>query len=99
MAQSFARKFYSGKPWQLCRDAYAKSVSGLCERCLRAGLYEPGTIVHHKIHLTAQNIQDADVALNWDNLELVCRKCHAEEHGKKPKRYELDEMGRMIGAR
>lgn len=99
MAKDYAKRFYSSQAWQMCRDAYAKSVSGLCERCLQAGLYEPGEIVHHKIHLTPENIRDLDVALNWANLELVCRKCHAEEHGKKRKRYDLDENGMVVGMR
>lgn len=95
MAKPFAKKFYSGIAWQQCRDAYAKNKSYLCERCLAKGLYTPGEIVHHKIPLAPDNIHDFDVSLNWDNLELVCRECHAEEHGAKTKRYEVDEYGRV----
>lgn len=36
--------------------------------------------MHHKIYLNDENLKDADVSLNWDNLELLCDKCHAEEH-------------------
>ena len=99
MAKSFSKKFYSSLAWQLCRDAYAKSQSGLCERCMERGLYEPGEIVHHKIVLSPENVNDVDIALSWDNLELVCRKCHAEEHGKKRKRYDLDDDGMVIRMR
>jgi 5-methylcytosine-specific restriction endonuclease McrA len=48
---------------------------GLCVRCGR-----PGEIVHHKIHLTPQNINDPSIALGEDNLELLCRDCHAIVH-------------------
>lgn len=92
--QDFARAFYSSKAWQHCRSAYAKSVHNLCERCLKEGRYTPGEIVHHKIHLTPENINDPSVALAWENLEVVCRECHAKEHGK-PKRYKVDDLGRV----
>jgi 5-methylcytosine-specific restriction endonuclease McrA len=66
----------------------------LCERCLRNGIVRAGRIVHHKIHLDADNIGDPNVTLNWDNLELVCMDCHAAEHGSK-KRYKVDLMGNV----
>lgn len=80
MAKPFARKFYSSKAWQDCRNEYAKRAHHLCENCLRKGIYKPGTIVHHKIELDPVNIERPEVALNFDNLELLCRDCHAEIH-------------------
>ena len=57
----------------------------------------PGEIVHHKIHLNADNINDDSISLNTDNLELVCRKCHAELHPELgTKRYKVDEYGNII---
>lgn len=56
----------------------------------------PGEIVHHKVHLTPENINNPEVALSFRNLQLVCRQCHAEIHGKKKKRYKVDEFGRVI---
>ena len=46
--KEYARAFYLSPAWQNCRNTYAQSVGGLCERCLRKGLYVPGEIVHHK---------------------------------------------------
>lgn len=80
MAKAFARKFYSSKAWQDCRNEYAKRRHHLCEDCLRRGIYRPGTIVHHKIELDPINIERPEVALNFDNLELLCRECHARIH-------------------
>jgi len=94
--KKFAEKFYKSKVWQKCRNAYAKSVHWLCEHCLRKGIIKSGEIVHHIVELTPENINDPDVTLNWDNLMLVCRDCHAELHGKKIKRYKVDEAGRVI---
>lgn len=92
--KEFAAPFYKSKAWQHCRSAYAKSVGGLCEKCLKRGLVKPGDIVHHKVKLTPDNINDPAVALSWDNLELLCRDCHAKAHGSV-KRYNVDEMGRV----
>ena len=92
--KDFAASFYKSKAWQQCRAAYAKSVGGLCEQCLKAGLVKPGEIVHHKVHLTPDNINDPAVTLAWRNLELLCRDCHAKVHGTV-RRYKVDEMGRV----
>lgn len=95
MAREFAREFYSSEAWNKCREGYRKSVGGLCERCLAKGLYVPGEIVHHKIHLTPQNVKQPDVSMNWSNLELLCRDCHAAEHKKQTKRFVVDGFGRV----
>ena len=80
MAKDFAKSFYSSKTWQDCRNEYAKKALHLCENCLRKGIYKPGVIVHHVEELTPLNINRPEVALNFDNLELLCRDCHAEIH-------------------
>lgn len=99
MARDFARKLYSSEAWNQCREGYRKSVGGLCERCLAAGRYVPGEIVHHKIHLTPQNVGVPEIAMDWNNLELLCRNCHAEEHGKRTKRFDVDGFGRVTAVR
>ena len=93
--QDWAKKFYTSQAWKLTRKAYKKSVGGLCERCREQGIVKPGVIVHHKVWLTPYNIADPHRTLDWDNLQLVCRDCHAEIH-KDPKRYDIDEYGRVI---
>lgn len=93
--REFATSFYSSKAWQRTRAAYAASVGGLCERCRSKGLIVPGAIVHHKVHLTPENIHDDSVTLNWSNLELLCRDCHAEVHKKNKKRYRVDRNGKI----
>lgn len=92
--KEFAKGFYKSKAWQSTRSAYAKSVGGLCERCLSSGIYSTGEIVHHKQPITPDNINDSRITLSWDNLELLCRDCHGKAHGDK-KRYKVDEMGRV----
>ena len=93
--QEFAKDFYSSQAWRECRKAYKKAVGGLCERCLMAGRLTLGEIVHHKIPLTPQNINNASVCLNWDNLQCVCRECHADIHKKNISRFVIDDRGRV----
>ena len=101
MSKEFARAFYDSTAWRQTRKAYASSVGGLCERCLRSGRYVAGEIVHHINHLTQENINDPDISLDWSNLELVCRECHAEIHEadikrRAPRRYCVDKTGRVV---
>ena len=99
MAREFAKTFYSSKVWQDCRNEYARDHHYLCERCLSKGLYKTGEIVHHKIELSPENIDDPSVTLNPNNLMLVCRDCHAEIHKLKDgteRPYTIDEFGRVI---
>ena len=81
MAKEWAKKFYKGKGWLNCRAAYiADRITidgGVCEKC-KDNL---GYIVHHKIILTPENINDPDVTYNHNNLEYVCKPCHDEEEG------------------
>ena len=78
--KEFAKKFYKSKAWQKARQSYAASVGWLCEECLRKGMVTPGEIVHHKIFLTPENIGNPAVTLAFENLELLCRDCHAAKH-------------------
>lgn len=95
--KEFAKEFYLSQAWRNCRAAYVSSRRGLCERCLEKGLYNAGVIVHHKVHITPLNINNPDVTLNFDNLQLLCRECHAAVHGRE-KRYRFDEFGRCLTA-
>lgn len=97
MARDFAGQFYNSQQWKKCRETYAASVGGLCEICWGKGKVAAGEIVHHKIFLTPDNINDPNVTMNWDNLQLVCRDCHAVIHkGIADRRYKIDELGRVI---
>lgn len=95
MAKEFSDAFYTSRAWINTRKAYTKSVGGLCERCLKKGLIRPVGIVHHKVYLTPENINDPNVSLNWDNLEALCRECHEAEHRGIEKRYTVAEDGRV----
>ena len=78
-----------------------ESKGNLCERCLKRGIIETGSKdrpleVHHKIPLSAENIHDPKITLNWDNLELLCKTCHEAEKELKPKRWKIGPDGRVL---
>lgn len=77
--KDYARKFYQGKAWRDTQAAYMASQHYTCERC--GGL---ARVVHHKEHITPQNIGDVNITLAWDNLEALCMDCHNMEHSSSP---------------
>ena len=93
--KDYAKSLYKSKAWQKTRDAYARSVGGLCELCWEKGVLRPGEIVHHKIAITPDNINDPTITLSFDNLQLVCRDHHAQIHDRRQRRYKVDELGRV----
>lgn len=93
--REFAKSFYKSRAWKDCRAAYLNRKHGLCEECMKHGLYTPADTVHHIIHLTPENINDPSITLNPDNLRAVCRDCHAALHST-PKRFKIDGFGHVI---
>lgn len=92
--QAFAKKFYLSKAWRDTRAYILARDMGLCVRCGK-----PGEIVHHKEHLTPQNINNPAITLSEDNLETLCRECHAIEHeGQSPTAEGLvfDDKGNLV---
>ena len=84
-------RFYKSKAWQLARTIKINATQGKCERC--GGI---GEEVHHKIRLTVDNVNDVNISLNQDNLELLCKKCHNEEHKRFSKSQQFDEEGCLL---
>lgn len=92
--KDFSKQFYASQAWHKCRAGYIAYRHGICERC--GGL---GTIVHHKVYLTPDNINDPEVSLNWDNLELLCQDCHNNEHqmeGRTQDGLVFDSEGNLV---
>lgn len=71
------RKFYRSNEWKLARALKIAATDGLCEKCGKVG-----EEVHHIIHLTPDNVEDPDIAINQDNLILLCKDCHNKVHGR-----------------
>lgn len=96
MAKEFASSFYNSPAWKSTREEYKRYRGGLCEICWAEGIAKAGAIVHHRTELTPENINDMSIALGWDNLQLVCRECHAKIHDRRQRRYKVDELGRVL---
>ena len=78
------QRFYARKAWQDLRTVKIMQTYGRCERC--GADYSDNTpllIAHHKEHLTDETLSDPAVALNPDNVELLCPRCHALQHPEK----------------
>ena len=54
----------------------------ICEHCGKPILKDYDAILHHKVELTPQNVNDWDIAYNPDNLAFVHAKCHNEIHNR-----------------
>lgn len=95
--KQYAERFYKSKKWQKVRALVWARDKGLCQECLRNNIIKAGDTVHHIIAISPETITDESITLNMDNLETVCRDCHAKVHGKYvQERYKVDELGRII---
>lgn len=78
------QRFYGSKRWRDLRDLLVIERHGRCDRCGKD--YSDNTrylVAHHKEHLTDENLRDLNVALNPDNIEILCQKCHSHYHPEK----------------
>ena len=95
MARACSVDFYKSDAWESCRAAYLAKVGGLCEECLKQGIYTPAVIVHHKVVLTPENITNPEITLAFSNLEAVCRDCHGKVH-RPGLRYKIAPNGAVL---
>lgn len=93
--REFATAFYNSTAWKRCRRSYLAYRRGLCERCLKKGIYTPAVIVHHKVYLDPKNIGNPEITMNFENLEALCHRCHDDEHYAGKKRYRVDDFGHV----
>lgn len=68
------RRFYRSDKRKVASAIKIASCSGFCEKCGAIG-----TEVHHKIHLTPNNVNDHEISLNQDNLMLLYNECYNKE--------------------
>lgn len=85
--------FYKTRKWKKCRETFLMSRGGLCEACRRKGKTTPATEVHHIKRLTAENVNNPEIATNFQNLRALCEDCHKKEHNAK--RWRCDAAGHV----
>lgn len=94
MAKDYAKRFYTSEQWAAVRAAYLTRVFNQCERC-----GAPAKIVHHKKYITADNIKDPKITLDFKNLEALCQDCHNKQHitgAFRTRRYRIGKNGEVI---
>lgn len=79
------KQFYHSKKWLDFRKVIINEHTGedgfcRCDICGEPIVNPYDLIVHHKIELSDQNADDALVALNPDNVQVVHFRCHNRIH-------------------
>lgn len=70
--------FYKGKRWRQLRLLALERDKFECQRCKAKGKYAKAKNVHHK-----KEVKDyPQLALELDNTESICIRCHNAEHGR-----------------
>lgn len=84
-------QFYQSKKWKTVRRYIKQRDQGICQKC--GGV---GQEVHHKVELSLRNYQ-TELAIDPENLVLLCKECHNAERGNGTVREDVtfDEYGRM----
>lgn len=79
--------FYRSSEWEQLRNVLRlervdSNGDTICEHCHKPITKVYDCIAHHKNPLTEQNVFDADIALNPDNIALVHHACHNDIHNR-----------------
>jgi 5-methylcytosine-specific restriction protein A len=76
-SKGLAGSFYSCSAWIKLRN-YKRLLSPLCEHCEKLGLIIPYHTIDH-----IKPISEGGEPLNLDNLQTLCKQCHAIKTGKE----------------
>lgn len=74
-------RFYNSIEWRTLSAKYTQDKAYRCELC-----GEIATNVHHKQAI--QTPEGWERRLDYDNLELLCVKCHNDRHERFKKRFK-----------
>lgn len=79
--------FYKSKEWQEFRkviiaERLNDNMQTICEHCGKPIIKPYDIILHHKTELTLDNVNNASITLNPDNIQLVHFKCHNTIHNR-----------------
>jgi 5-methylcytosine-specific restriction protein A len=69
--------FYSNSAWLKLRN-YKRLLNPLCEHCLILDILTPYHTIDHKTP-----ISEGGEPLDLDNLQTLCKQCHAIKTGKE----------------
>lgn len=74
------RTFYSADIWIALRLRLILERGLTCQHCGKPVVRAEDLTLHHIVELTPENVHDANIALNPDNLLLVHHGCHNRIH-------------------
>lgn len=86
------QSFYAGDPWINLRLNLIAERGPYCQICGKLIAIAREIIGHHKFELTPENVHDAMISLNPDNILLVDFDCHNVAH----KRFGYQSTGRSV---
>ncbi|MTK74006.1 HNH endonuclease, partial [Turicibacter sanguinis] len=72
--------FYKSDKWIKFRLAYIGEHNPICADCQKFIIESKGLHLHHIEELTLENVNDANVSLNPDNIVILCHDCHNKRH-------------------
>ena len=80
-------QFYKSKKWESFRKVIIEQRTDAdgfvhCCECGKAIVNKYDLIIHHKKELSEANVNDAMIALNPDNVDCLCFKCHNKIHNR-----------------
>lgn len=79
--------FYTSSVWRKKQKEILKKQHFECQRCKKKGFVVRAVTVHHKEYLR----KHPELALEDENLEAVCDKCHYDEHHRRKQRFINEE--------
>ena len=79
--------FYRSKEWEsLRRQITLERINAegdlLCEHCHKPIIHAYDAICHHVQELDEGNVHDTMIALNPNNIQVVCHRCHNKIHDR-----------------
>lgn len=83
MTKEDKRRFYKSTPWKHKRLEALERDNYECQECKRQGRYHKGEQVHH----IKEIYHHPEMALELDNLETLCIRCHNAEHGRTTDKF------------
>ncbi|MGU3441217.1 HNH endonuclease [Bacillus cereus] len=72
------QKFYKSKEWKVLRQHALKRDNYECQICKSKGKYKCAENVHHMKEVKTH----PQLALDLDNLQCLCIRCHNEVHDR-----------------
>jgi 5-methylcytosine-specific restriction protein A len=76
-SNGLAGNFYSSSAWLKLRN-YKRLLNPICESCENLGLIIPFNTIDH-----IKPISEGGEPLDLNNLQTLCRQCHAIKTGKE----------------